>query len=163
MSLRTAADRDPLPAAVPVEAGPLNLAEGIRLLFFHKQRTSARLRFLMFADGLTAPLPLAPDAVLLPERNIPEKVVVHPAMLSLECARHFGLEREALKIDADYRVQGEDRGMLFTLLLAEFTTIDPPFDAAAAVGARFVAITEARGLGPAEREALRLAYSHLLG
>ena len=69
----------------------------------------------------------------------------------------------ALKIDADFRAQGEDRGAPFTLLLAEFTDIDPPFDAAAAAGARFVAITEARDLGHAEREALRLAYSHLLG
>ena len=66
MSFRTPADRDAMPVAAPVEAGDLALPDGIRLVFFHKQRTSARLRFLLFADGLTAPASLAPDAVFLP-------------------------------------------------------------------------------------------------
>lgn len=164
MTFRTGANGDASgPVVAPIASGAPALPDGVRLVFFHKQRTSARLRFLLFADGLTAPEPLTADAVFLAEADATKKVVLHPAMLSLESARHFGLDRAALKIDADFRVQGEDRGTSFTLLLAEFTDIDPPFEAAATAGARFVAITDARGLGQAEREALRLAYSHLLG
>lgn len=163
MTFRTGADRDAISAAAPVGSGAPVLPAGVRLVFFHKQHTSARLRFLVFGDGLTAPVPLTAGAVLLPEANADQKIVAHPAMLALESGRHFGLDRGALKIDADFRVHGEERGVPFTLLLAEFTDIDPPFNAAVAAGARFVAITEARGLGHAEREALRLAYFHLLG
>ena len=84
-------------------------------------------------------------------------------MLAAASERFFDLARGEVQIDHEFRIRGQDRGELFTLLLAEFTTIDPPFDAAAAVGGRFVAITEARGLGSSEREVLRLAYAHVLG
>jgi hypothetical protein len=47
--------------------------------------------------------------------------------------------------------------------LASFTTIDPPFDAAAAVGGQFIAITEAMGGMPVEMDLLRRAYEVLLG
>ena len=140
------------------------LPEGVRVVFFHKQRTSARLRFLIFASGLAAPAALDPTAVLLDEAPAASgKVALHPAMLACACAEHFGLPRGEVRIDGEFRLHGEERGSSFTLLLAEFLAIDPPFDHAARVGGRFVAITEARGLGQAEREALRRAYAHILG
>jgi hypothetical protein len=154
---------DIAPGAGAAEA--LSLPEGVRVLFFHKQRTSARLRFLVFASGLLAPESLDPTAVLFAD-GAPAtggKVVVHPAAAAVACAEHFGLARGELRIDGEFRLHGEELGQPFTLLLAEFATIDPPFDHAARVGGRFVAITEARGLGNAEREALRLAYAHILG
>jgi hypothetical protein len=152
-------------AAAASQAGKYVLPEGLRLLHYHKQRTSARLRFLMFASGLVAPGPLDPTAVLLPGPpwSALGRVIAHPAAVASACAGHFGLSREALCVDAEFRLHGEELGRPFTLLLAEFLTVDPPFDPAARVGGRFVAITEARGLGNAEREALRLAYSHILG
>jgi hypothetical protein len=139
------------------------LPAGTRLLFFHKQRTSARLRFLLFADGVIAPAPLAPDAMLSAAPGAEETVVVHPAVLAAASESFFGLERGDIRIDAAFRLHGQERGEGFSLLLAEFTTIDPPFAAAAAVGGHFVAITEARSLASGEREALRLAYAHVLG
>jgi hypothetical protein len=145
-------------------AEALTLPEGVRVLFFHKQRTSARLRFLIFASGLVAPAALDPTAVLLDGTPAASgKVSPHPALVGSLCAEHFGLPRGELRIDGEFRLHGEDRGRSFTLLLAEFLAIDPPFDHAARVGGRFVAITEALGLGHAERKALRMAYAHILG
>lgn len=144
-------------------AGDWKLPAGIRLLFFHKQRTSARLRFVLYPDGLMAPAALAADAALAPPPGAVETVVVHPAVLAAASECHLGLARGEVRIDPEFRIRGQDRGEAFTLLLAEFTTIDPPFEAAAAVGGRFVAITEARGLALSEREVLRLAYAHVLG
>jgi hypothetical protein len=148
----------------PATAAPA-LPEGVRVLFFHKQRTSARLRFLIFASGLAAPEPLDPTAVLLTGAPPADggNVIVHPAVLVSACAEHFGLPRGELRIDGEFRLHGEEFGRPFTLLLVEFLAIDPPFEHVERVGGRFVAITEARGLGNAEREALRAAYAHILG
>jgi hypothetical protein len=49
------------------------------------------------------------------------------------------------------------------VLLAGFTTIDPPFNAADSVGGRFVALTELRGLPASEMDLVRRAYTVILG
>ena len=49
------------------------------------------------------------------------------------------------------------------ILLAEITTIDPPFEAVEQQGARFIDLTQARGLPPVEMEMLRHAYELVLG
>jgi hypothetical protein len=49
------------------------------------------------------------------------------------------------------------------VLFRSFTSIDPPFAAAEAIGGRFIAITEARGLPPVELDLLRKAYEILIG
>lgn len=152
-------------AAGPLQAkgGAVGLAlpAGVRLVFFHKQRTSARLRFLLFAWGIAVPHGTGPDAVLQAAPG-GAKVVPHPAMIAAECTRHFDLPRGAIGIDGDFRLYGEAGGEPFTLLLAEFLGIDPPFEQAAARGGRFVSLIEARGLESAERQALRIAYAHIL-
>lgn len=110
-----------------------------RLLCFHKQRTSARTRFLSHGASVLAPTTL-------------------PAM-----AAQLGLGMEQLNIVEDFAdaVAGPD-GMA-PVLLIEIATLDPPFAAAATMGARFIAITEARGLPPVELELLRHAYEILIG
>lgn len=47
--------------------------------------------------------------------------------------------------------------------LATFTDIDPPFELAARLGGRFIAITEARDCAATELELLRQAYVVLMG
>jgi hypothetical protein len=47
--------------------------------------------------------------------------------------------------------------------LVRCNSIDPPFDAAAGVGAQFIPLTEARGLKPAEMELLQRAYQFIMG
>jgi hypothetical protein len=47
--------------------------------------------------------------------------------------------------------------------LIQFTTQDPPFAAVEALGGKFIAITEARDVVPAELQLLRQAYEILIG
>jgi hypothetical protein len=110
-----------------------------RLILFHKQRSSARTRFLRFADTVLAcgPLPAAEERMALPSGS--------------------------LEIVADFQRDVDAGAGTVPVLLAGFTSIDPPFAAAEAIGARFVAITEARGLPPVELELLRHAYEVLIG
>lgn len=110
-----------------------------RLILFHKQRSSARTRFLRFADTVLAcgPLQAAEERMALPAGS--------------------------LEVVADFQRDVDTGDGTVPVLLAGFTSIDPPFAAAEAIGARFVAITEARGLPPVELELLRHAYEVLIG
>jgi len=49
------------------------------------------------------------------------------------------------------------------VLLAYFTTIDPPFAAAESIGGKFIAMTEARNLAEIERNLLRRVYEYVIG
>jgi hypothetical protein len=110
-----------------------------RLILFHKQKTSARTRFLRFADTVLAggPVPAAEQRMALPAGS--------------------------LEVVADFQMAVDTAYGPVPVLLAGFTSIDPPFAAAEAIGGRFVAITEARGLPPEELELLRHAYEVLIG
>jgi hypothetical protein len=110
-----------------------------RLILFHKQKTSARTRFLRFADTVLAcgPLPAIAERMALP-------------VASFEIVDDFS--HDIATPDGTVPV-----------LLAAFTSIDPPFAAAEAIGGRFVAITEARGLPAVELDLLRKAYEILIG
>jgi hypothetical protein len=110
-----------------------------RLILFHKQKTSARTRFLRFADTVLAcgPLSAAEDRMALPAGS--------------------------LEVVADFQRDVDTGDSTVPVVLAGFTSIDPPFAAAEAIGARFVPIIEARGLPPVELELLRHAYEVLIG
>lgn len=110
-----------------------------RLILFHKQKTSARTRFLRFADTVLAvgPLPSVEERMALPAGS--------------------------LETVDDFRMHVDTADSAVPVLLAGFTSIAPPFAAAEAIGGRFVAITEARGLPPVELELLRHAYEVLIG
>ena len=55
-----------------------------RLLLVHKQRTSARIRFLRYADGMVAPdaFPKLSQVLGEDEDFRKSEVVAHPAMVS---------------------------------------------------------------------------------
>lgn len=110
-----------------------------RLILFHKQKTSARTRFLRFADTVLAsgPAPAVEARMALPAGSI--------------------------ELVDDFSHPIETPEGCVPVLLAAFTSIDPPFAAAEAIGGRFVAITEARGLPPVELDLLRKAYEILIG
>jgi hypothetical protein len=110
-----------------------------RLILFHKQKTSARTRFLRFAETVLASGPL-------------------PAM-----AERMALPVGSFEVVDDFSHDFDTPDGPVPVLLAAFTSTDPPFAAAEAIGGRFVAITEARGLPPAELDLLRKAYEILIG
>lgn len=139
---------------------PLNLPA--RLLLLHKQATSGRVRFLSFGDSVLAFAPLPSVAALRPE-NTRHRTLIHPSSVLNHAAETLGLSNDNLAADADFAAWVDTPSGDIPILLAHFTSIDPPFAAAAALGAKFISLTEIRHLPPVERELLRRAYEHVLG
>lgn len=133
-----------------------------RLVLLHKQGTSGRLRFLCLSSGVIAFNPLPALAALRDEDYSPT-LQFHPTAVIREAEVHLGLPEGAIEAVADFHAWVDTPSGDVPVLLAAFAGIDPPFAAAARVGARFIAITEARGLSEVERNLLRRAYEHVLG
>lgn len=139
------------------------LAQEPRLILFHKQSTSARLRFLKFSYGAVCGLtPLPPLAQLLDEAP-DEKLLTHPAHTVNAAIDYFALDSEGILAEGDYRAFVEIPQGTVQVFLAQFTHIDPPFAAAQSRGAEFIDLTQARDLPDVELELLRRAYELLLG
>lgn len=141
----------------------VELPADLRLILAHKQKTSARLRFLRFPHGLCAFAPLpALSAVEEAGEGEPE-VAYHPNAWLRAAEQRLGLDSGALKAETDFRATVQTPDGPVTVHLASFETVDPPFAAAEKLAGCFVAITEARGCAPVEMELLRRAYTAMLG
>lgn len=137
------------------------LPKNMRLILVHKQSTSARVRFVCFAHGISAFEPL-PSGASFDETAPAPQVVHHPAVYLRAAEVRLGLPEGSLRQEPEFIaiVQTPDEDI--EVYLAVFTGIDPPFSAVEAIGARFIAITEARSLSEAELDLLRHAYSILV-
>jgi hypothetical protein len=134
-----------------------------RLLLFHKQGTSARTRFLRFRDSLLAFAPLPEGASLRADEAAQGKVMLHPVPVLKTAEKKLGLPGGSLQVVPEFSATVDTPEGEVPVLLAGFTTIDPPFGAADSVGGRFVALTELRGLPATEMDLVRRAYTVILG
>jgi hypothetical protein len=134
----------------------------MRLLLAHKQKTSARVRFLRFAHGLSAFAAL-PALSSVFEDPPEQRVELHPGIYLRSAEAALGLESGGLALEADFSASVDTPDGTIRVRLATFTSIDPPFELAERLGGKFIAITEARGCPPAEMELLRQAYTALMG
>lgn len=132
-----------------------------RAILFHKHHTSARTRFLRGDDGICFPLPLPPLSRRVEGEAAPD-VVAHPAVLLKPLAEWLALPLEALALERAFFEVAETPDGRVPLYLVAFTTIDPPFDEAAARDCRFISLMEARGVSPTELELLRVAYETVM-
>lgn len=132
-----------------------------RVIFYHKQATSARTRFLKFNyDSILAPkkLPDLSQIVAFDENSI-----VHPASVLTQLEQHFGFEKDTLKAEGEYLHGVEVPGETIQIILTNISSMDPPFEIAEKIGASFIDLTQARGLPQVELELLRYAYELVLG
>jgi len=131
-----------------------------RLILVHKQRTSAMARFVRFPHGIVAAQPLPKLAELMGEdEQIEEQAVVtHPAVLVKSVADLLGLSGDDIALEGGFRAHVDTPEGTALVYLGSLTSIDPPFEAAERSGARFIAITGARDLPPAELGLLRRVY-----
>ncbi len=127
---------------------------GQALILYHKQATSARVRFARFGDTLLAARGEAADA---------ESVETHPGPLAAQAAARLGLAPGELRIDPEFRARLLVSGGSLTVWLGEFAAIDPPFESLSAAGGRFASLTELAGIPDTERDVMRLVYEHVLG
>lgn len=132
-----------------------------RLILVHKQDTSARTRFLRYANGIVAPEPFPPLTAVLDENDAPREngVVMHPAALVKRVTADIGLQADEVVLESDFHASVDTPEGVAPVYLGRITTVDPPFDVAEKAGARFIAITEARDLSPSDLELMRRAYA----
>ena len=133
-----------------------------RLILAHKQSTSARLRFLRFDHGVCAFTPFPPGARVCGDMPTPA-VVTLPSVYLADAEKRLGLPVGGLKIVPEFRQCVEAGDACAPVHLATFTATDPPFEAVAAAGGRFIAITEARDCPQVDLVLLRTAYEIFLG
>lgn len=134
----------------------------MRLLLAHKQKTSARVRFLRFPHGLCA-FEALPKLSTVYEDPPSAQVEMHPSLYLRSAEAALGLDNGGLALEAEFSASVDTPDGPIRVRLATFATVDPPFEIAERFGGRFIAITEARGGSPAELELLRQAYTALMG
>lgn len=136
-----------------------------RCVVFHKQKTSARTRFLIQGRDVVFPAGLE-DGQSLTDAEDPDVVTAavlpHPAAGVKALAAQLDLPPSAFRVEAAHlgRVVEEE---LAPVWLVEVTTIDPPLENALRMGGRFISIMEARQSPAVQRELLRRAYERVLG
>ena len=135
----------------------------LRLILAHKQKTSARVRFLRLPHGVVAFDPLPALSVVEEEGEGEPPVPYHPNTGLRAAEQRLGLDSGSLKAEAAFHATVQTPGGPVTVQLALLDHVDPPFQAAEAIGGRFIAITEARSRAPVELELLRRAYAVILG
>jgi len=133
-----------------------------RVILYHKQATSARTRFLKFAHQSVLAFELVPALAQL-QTHDSSKMVNHPAAILQEVEHHFEFPAGTLKAEGEYRHSVEVPGGTIQIILANITTMDPPFELVEKRQASFIDLTQARGLPGVELELLRHAYELILG
>lgn len=134
-----------------------------RVILYHKQAASARTRFLKYAYDSVCAFDTIPMPAQLLEREPHSNMVNHPAAILQEVERKLSLPDGCLKAEGEYRHSVDVPGGSIQIILACITTMDPPFEAAEKAEARFIDLTQARGLPGVELELLRHAYELILG
>lgn len=133
-----------------------------RVILYHKQATSARTRFLKFSHDSVCAFESIPKFAQLVDREA-VSTLLHPAAALKEVEEELGLDQGTLKAETEYRHNVEVPGGSLQVILANITTIDPPFELAEKVNAHFIDLTQARGLPQIELELPRHAYELVLG
>ena len=134
-----------------------------RAILFHKQATSARLRFLRFDRGSVCAFESLP-ALSRVHGSTQDGVALHPAAAVRRLEAELGFETDSLRACEGYHFEVEVPGERIPVFLVEITSTDPPFSVAGKIGAQFIELTQARGgLPSVELELLRGAYELVLG
>ena len=133
-----------------------------RVILYHKQASSARTRFLKFSHDSVCAFTGIPRLARLMEGRT-TNMVVHPSAVLREVESRLGLVGGSLKAETEYRQHVSVPGGNIQIILACIDTLDPPFEAAEQVDARFIDLTQSRGLPQIEMELLRHAYELVMG
>jgi hypothetical protein len=133
-----------------------------RLILVHKQKTSARLRYLRHPAGLLFFDPL-PAGCSICSDETPHAASIHPAGFLRQAEERLALPADSIEPVPDFFCWAAHCDGDIPIILGAFTSIDPPFATAEALGGKFIAITEARQLSEVDREVMRRTYEYMIG
>lgn len=134
-----------------------------RLILYHKQATSARLRFLCLPEGVLAFGALPAPLTLRENAHTAHTIRPMPSAWSTRICHELGLDYHALEADQGFFEELVHRDGTYPVLLARFTSMDPPFALAETLHGRFIEIMDCGRLSAIERELLRRAYIAIQG
>jgi len=143
-------------------AATVELQRTARLVICHKQATSARLRFFSLNGSILAFDPFEGEVRLHDEDYSPD-IQVHPSAVVRQAQTRLGLSEGSIAPESGFQAWVHTDTGDVPVLLAVFETTDPPFEAAERLGARFIAMTDARSLNPLDQQLLRRVYEYVLG
>lgn len=135
----------------------------VSFIMYHKSPSSGRTQFLRRENGAVAvPDDMPALSAVIDDETFQADVVIHPAPLIKTVAQWLDISEDDIEIDSEYHEYVDIPDGPLSVRLARFTTIDPPYAKAEAVGAQFVALTEMLDAMPAELELLRRAYAVIM-
>lgn len=136
-----------------------------RVILYHNNPASARLRFLRFSYHRVCYPEALPALSVLSDTlsDASHSIAIHPAATIQQVEKQLHLESGELQVEGEYRASVDVAGGPVSVFLARFNSIDPPFELAQMIGARFIDLNEARDLPQVELELLRKAYELILG
>ncbi len=133
---------------------------------FHKHSTSAKVSFLLSdKPSVVFGADIPSLASLIDEETVLEKeevVATHPAMFLRGLEKSMGLATGDIALIKDFRARLDVPNGILPIYLAQFKNIDPPFEAVESIGAKFIAITQARTQPPVELQLLQKAYQYIM-
>lgn len=130
-------------------------------IIYHKHRSSARTQFVRFSHGGVVGPESLPALTCTAEEDIDEDQQKKQELI--EAIRdYFGLEKSEVCLDEDYKGAVETPSMIRPVYLVSIDTLDPPFIQVEKQGAKFIALTETRGLPDFELLLLQKAYKVIM-
>ena len=133
-----------------------------KFIFFHKQSTSARMRFLVFENGSVLSGSPLPDLSVLEDeiqQDYDEHTVISfPSNGLGDVVQSLNIDLKDVAIKFPNLTTIETPSGTPVVHGVEFTLIDPPFSEVEKSGARFIEMTQARQLSNIDMEILRRVY-----
>lgn len=133
-----------------------------RVIFYHKQHTSARTRFVCFEDQHVCAFEALPASSTLKPASA-FRMLRHPASVLSVVAKGLDLPVEALHSEGGFEYSVNTPAGDIQIILVGIDTLDPPFKQVEKISARFIDLTQAREMTTVELELLRHAYELILG
>ena len=138
--------------------------ENVRVILFHKQKTSAKTLFLLMNGTVCAfdGFPELAQYMEPEEEGQNTTLTVHPASIMRETEKRLEMPEGSLEAEGEFCEYVDTAEGTITVLLARFSHIDPPKEEVAKFDGKFIAITEARRQSDVELLLLRRAYEVIM-
>lgn len=136
--------------------------ENNRLIIYHKQSVSARVRFFVLNGSVCHFDGLPPLSKIIDSSIDEDQIVDYPETLIASSTKQLGLSSDILEIEKSFQAIVKTDDLRIEVYIARFTTVDLPTEQVASLGGKFITITEAMRLPSVEIELLRLVYSFLM-
>lgn len=134
-----------------------------RVILYHNNAASARLRFLRFPYQSVCAFEALPRLAMLMDEDEVSSIEIHPAQIVQQVEKKLRMAPGELEAEAEFKAAVDIAGGPVKIFLLRFTSLDAPSHIAEQQQADFIDLPGARNLPQVELELLRKAYELILG